>query len=87
MSLFYIVELESSHLNYNEILGKFNSLINSYEYISQYAKNNNFTIIIEYSMLSEDQKKGSIIAVNNYRRPTKLIYIRSEILKKRKLTM
>ena len=42
---------------------------------------------MEFSMLSEDQKKGSIIAVNNYRRPSKLIYIRSEILKKRKLTM
>ena len=47
----------------------FDTLYNSYNYIENYAKNYGFSIIIEYTKLSEDQRKGSIIAVNNLKKP------------------
>lgn len=70
-----------------ELLGKFESLIKSYDYIELYSKNYQFKIVMEYTHLSEDQKKGSIIAVNNLKRPTKFINVRSDINRRRKLTM
>ena len=87
MSLFYTVELVISDEDYNEILGKFNSLINSYDYISKYSNLNKFKMIMEYKDLSDDQRKGSIISVNNIKKPTKFIFLKSDVSKRRKLTM
>jgi hypothetical protein len=70
-----------------EILGKFETLINSYDYIYNYSKINNFKMIMDLRNISEYQKKGSIISVNNLKKPSKLIYLRSDVSKRRKLTM
>jgi len=87
MSLFYIVELMYSADESVEILGKFETLINSYDYIYNYSKINNFKMIMDLRNISEYQKKGSIISVNNLKKPSKLIYLRSDVSKRRKLTM
>jgi len=68
MNFIYIVELMYFRADNVELLGKFDTLYNSYNYIENYAKNYGFSIIIEYSKLSEDQRKGSIIAVNNLKK-------------------
>lgn len=87
MSLVYIVELVCSTTEYEEILGKFECLNKSYEYIQDYSNQFRYTLVKEYTHLSEDQRNGSIIAINNNKKPTKFIYIRSEVNKRRKLTM
>jgi hypothetical protein len=87
MSLIYFVELVYSNTDYVEILGKFDSLNNSYKYIENYSTHFRFNLIMEYAHLSEDQHKGSIVSVNNIKKPSKFIYIRSELNRRRKLTM
>jgi hypothetical protein len=42
---------------------------------------------MEYKHLSDDQRKGSIIAINNLKRPTKFINVRADVNRRRKLTM
>ena len=87
MNYIYIVELIHSKSDNVELLGKFESLIKSYDYIEIYSNNYKFKMVMEYKHLSEDQKKGSIISVNNLKRPTKFINVRSDINRRRKLTM
>ena len=87
MNYIYIVELIHSRSDNVELLGKFESLIKSYDYIEIYSNNYKFKMVMEYTHLSEDQKKGSIISVNNLKRPTKYINVRSDINRRRKLTM
>jgi hypothetical protein len=87
MSFIYIVELVNSRDDNSELLGKFDSLCKSFDYIIEFSNIYNYTLVMEYTHLAEDQKKGSIISVNNLKKPTKLIYIRSELNRRRKLTM
>ena len=87
MNYIYIVELMHSRSDDIELLGKFESLIKSYDYIEIYSNNYGFKMIMEYTYLSEDQRKGSIISINNLKKPTKFINVRSDINKRRKLTM
>lgn len=87
MNYIYIVELMHSRSDNIELLGKFETLIKSYDYIQVYSNNYEFKMVMEYKHLSEDQKKGSVIAVNNLKRPTKFINVRSDINRRRKLTM
>jgi hypothetical protein len=87
MSLIYIVELVYSNEENFDLLGKFQSLANSFDYILEYSSYHGFKIITEYHLLSNDQQRGSIIAVNNIKKPSRVIYIRSEVNRRRKLTM
>jgi hypothetical protein len=87
MSLIYIVELVYSNDDICDLLGKFESLANSFDYIIKYSSHYDYKIITNYNLLSHDQHRGSVIAVNNIKKPSKVIYIRSEINKRRKLTM
>jgi hypothetical protein len=87
MSLIYIVELVYSNQDTCDLLGKFQSLANSFDYILDYASYHDYKIITEYHLLSHDQQKGSVIAVNNIKKPSRVIYIRSEVNRRRKLTM
>lgn len=87
MNYIYIVEMMHSRSDNVELLGKFETLNNSYDYIKNYSDNYGFKMVLDYRHLSEDQKKGSIIAVNNVKRPSKFINIRSDINRRRKLTM
>jgi hypothetical protein len=87
MSLIYIVELVYSNEDIFTVLGKFKSLANSYDYILEYSSFYDYKIVTDYSLLSNDQKKGSVIAVNNIKKPSKVIYVRSETSRIRKLTM
>lgn len=87
MNLIYIVELVYSNEDICHLLGKFQSLANSFDYILEYSSYHDYKIITEYNLLSHDQQKGSVIAVNNIKKPSKVIYIRSEINRRRKLTM
>jgi hypothetical protein len=87
MSLIYFVELVYFHSDYVEFLGKFETINKAYDYIQTYSNQFRFNIIMDYTNLSEDQQRGSIVSVNHIKRPSKYIYIRSEINKRRKLTM
>jgi hypothetical protein len=78
MNLYYIVELVKSKSDNIEILGKFQSLNDAYIYIEKYSYQYKYHFIMEYLHLSEDQSKGSIISINNIKKPSKFIYIRSE---------
>ncbi len=69
------------------MLGKFEDLYQAFNYIENYSKTFGFSMIKEYTHLLEDQRNGSLISVKNLKKPTKHIYVRSEINKKRKLTM
>jgi hypothetical protein len=87
MSYIYVVELMHSRSDDIELLGKFESLIKSYDYIEIYSNSNGSKMIMEYKHLSDDQRKGSIIAINNLKRPTKFINVRADVNRRRKLTM
>ena len=82
MNNIYIVELVHSFTNYSELLGRFDTIYLAYDYIEQYSITNSYKIIMNYSDLSEDQSRGSIISVNNIKKANKYIYIHSEIKKK-----
>jgi hypothetical protein len=87
MNLNYFVELVYYNEDNCDLLGKFDSLANSFDYIEKYSSHYNFKIITQYTLLSHDQQKGSVIAVNNIKKPSRVIYIRSEVNRRRKLTM
>jgi hypothetical protein len=67
-----------SFTNYTELLGRFDTIYLAYDYIEQYSITNGYKIIMNYSDLSEDQSRGSIISVNNIKTATKYIQIHSE---------
>jgi hypothetical protein len=87
VSYIYIVELEFIYKQETYMLGKFEDLYQAFNYIENYSKTFGFSMIKEYTHLLEDQRNGSLISVKNLKKPTKHIYVRSEINKKRKLTM
>jgi hypothetical protein len=84
MNIYYIVELVKSKSDNIELLGKFQSLNDAYIYIEKYSYEYKYHLIMEYLHLSDDQSKGSIISINNIKKPSKFIYIRSENNKKNK---
>jgi hypothetical protein len=84
MNYTYIVELVQYSNDSIELLGKFDTIYNAYDYIEQYSLMSGYKIIMNYSDLSDDQNRGSIISVNNIKKATKYIYIRSEIKKNKK---
>jgi len=84
MNYIYIVELVQYSNNSVELLGNFDTIYNAYDYIEQYSITNDYKIIMNYSDLADDQNRGSIISINNIKKPSKYIYIRSEIKKKLK---
>ena len=81
MNYTYIVELVQYSNDSIELLGKFDTIYNAYDYIEQYSLMSGYKIIMNYSDLSDDQNRGSIISVNNIKKATKYIYLRSEIRK------
>jgi len=78
MNNIYIVELVHSSTNYTELLGRFETIYFAYDYIEQYSTVYGYKLIMNYSDLSEDQNRGSIISVNNIKTATKYIQIHSE---------
>lgn len=84
MNYIYIVELMISSNNYTELLGIFDTKYNAYDYIEQYSSQYGYKLIMNYSDLADDQNRGSIISVNNLKKSTKHIYLRSEIRKNKK---
>jgi hypothetical protein len=78
MNNIYIVELVHSSTNYTELLGRFETIYFAYDYIEQYSTVYGYKLIMNYSDLSEDQSRGSIISVNNIKTATKYIQIHSE---------
>jgi len=78
MNNIYIVELVHSSTNYTELLGRFETIYFAYDYIEQYSSTYGYKLIMNYSDLSEDQSRGSIISVNNIKKSTKFIQIYSE---------
>ena len=87
MSLYYMVELVDYVNDYSELLGKFDSMAQAYDYILQYNDKFKYNLILEYKLLAQDQSKGSIVSVDNYRKPSKVLYLTSDLRKRRKLTM
>jgi hypothetical protein len=84
---YYIIELVDYINDYSELLGKFDSLPKAYDYILEYTNKYNYIIILDYKFLAEDQSKGSIVSVDNTKKPSKFLYITSDIRKRRKMTM
>jgi hypothetical protein len=87
MNLYYIVELVDYVNDYAELLGTFESLAKAYDYILDFTNKYKYQIILEYKFLAQDQSKGSIVSVNNYKKPSKVLYLTSDVRKRRKLTM
>ncbi len=99
MNYIYIVELMHSRSDDIELLGRFETLNNSYDYITNYSQICKFKMVMEYSHLSDDmlitnphikssnERKGVIIAVNNLRNPRKFLNVRCEMNRRRKITI
>ena len=84
---YYMVELVDYVNDSSELLGKFDSLAKSYDYILDFTNKFRYNMVTEYKLLSEDQNKGSIVSVDNIKKPGKVLYLTSEIRRRRKLTM
>jgi hypothetical protein len=87
MNLYYIVELVNYVDDYAELLGTFESLAKAYDYILDFTNKYNYQIILEYKLLAQDQSKGSIVSVNNYKKPSKVLYLTSDVRRRRKITI
>ena len=84
---YYMVELVDYVNDSSELLGKFDSLAKSYDYILDFTNKFRYNMVTEYKLLSEDQSKGSIVSVDNIKKPIKVLYLTSDIRRRRKLTL
>ena len=84
---YYMVELVDYVNDSSELLGKFDSLAKSYDYILDFTNKFRYNMVTEYKLLSEDQNKGSIVSVDNIKKPSKVLYLTSDIRRRRKLTL
>ena len=82
-----MVELVDYVNDYSEFLGKFDTMAQAYDYILQFNHKFHYNLILEYKLLAQDQSKGSIVSIDNLKKPSKVLYLTSDLRKRRKLTI